>query len=98
MNEERNGRRFFWAMKNKTKKNTTLIWTRVYFFLRVYQHPKLLPKSARKKPSCWCKANKDKECRSGILPLCIKTDMRAAVTMEAAGCHFYALAIPYVRI
>ncbi|HOH30580.1 MAG TPA: hypothetical protein PLC40_12965 [Candidatus Hydrogenedentes bacterium] len=55
-------------------------------------------KSARKKPSCWRKANKDKERRSGILPLCIKTDMRAAVTMEAAGCRFYDLAIPYVRI
>jgi hypothetical protein len=58
----------------------------------------VLPKSAPKKPSCWRKANKDKERRSDILPLCIKTDMRAAVTMEAAGCHFYALAIPYVRI
>jgi len=56
------------------------------------------PKSARKKPSCWRKANKDKERRSGILPLCIKTDMRAAVTMEAAQCRFYVRAIPYVRI
>jgi len=57
-----------------------------------------IPKSARKKPSCRCKANKDKERRSGILPLCIKTHMRAAVTMEVARCRFYALAIPYVRI
>ncbi|HOC67843.1 MAG TPA: hypothetical protein PLL36_08830 [Candidatus Hydrogenedentes bacterium] len=40
----------------------------------------------------------DKERRSGILPLCIKTDMRAAVTMEAAGCRLYVLAIPYERI
>jgi len=56
------------------------------------------PKSARKKPSCWRKVNKDKERRSGILPLCIKTDMRAAVTMEAAQCRFYVRAIPYVRI
>ncbi|HOH28838.1 MAG TPA: hypothetical protein PLC40_04105, partial [Candidatus Hydrogenedentes bacterium] len=29
--------------------------------------------------------------RSGILPLCIKTDIRAAVTIEAAGCRFYDL-------
>ena len=28
-----------------------------------------VPKSARKKPSCWRKANKDKEGRSGMLPL-----------------------------
>ena len=56
------------------------------------------PKSARTKPSCWRKANKDKERRSGILPLCIKTDMQATVTMEAARCLFYALAIPCVRI
>jgi hypothetical protein len=54
-------------------------------------------KSARKKPSCWRKANKDKERKSGILPLCVETDMRAAVTMKAAGCRFYDLAIPYVR-
>ncbi|HOC67259.1 MAG TPA: hypothetical protein PKO23_00495 [Candidatus Hydrogenedentes bacterium] len=56
------------------------------------------PKSARKTPSCWRKANKDKERRSSILSLSIKTDMRAAVTMEAAGCRFYDPAIPYVRI
>jgi len=51
----------------------------------------MAPKSALKKPSCWRKANKDKERRSGILPLCIKTDIRAAVTIEAAGCRFYDL-------
>ncbi len=44
---------------------------------------------ASKKLNCWRKANKDKERRSGILPLRIKTDMRASVTMEAAGCRFY---------
>ncbi|HOH30120.1 MAG TPA: hypothetical protein PLC40_10610 [Candidatus Hydrogenedentes bacterium] len=54
--------------------------------------------SARKKPSCWHNANKDKERRSGILTLCIKTGMRAAVTMEAARCRFYDLAISYVQI
>ena len=32
------------------------------------------------------------------MPLYIKTDMRAAVTMEAAGCRFYVRAIPYLRI
>ncbi|OQC08259.1 MAG: hypothetical protein BWX80_00540 [Candidatus Hydrogenedentes bacterium ADurb.Bin101] len=47
------------------------------------------PESARKKPSCWRKANKDKKRRSGLLPLFIKTDMRAAVTMEAAGDRFH---------
>ncbi|HOH32125.1 MAG TPA: hypothetical protein PLC40_20770, partial [Candidatus Hydrogenedentes bacterium] len=32
-----------------------------------------------------------KERRSGILPLCIKTDIRAVVTMGAAACRFYDL-------
>ncbi|OQB40369.1 MAG: hypothetical protein BWY09_00805 [Candidatus Hydrogenedentes bacterium ADurb.Bin179] len=54
--------------------------------------------SARKKPCYWHNANNDKERRSGILTLCIKTGMRAAVTMEAARCRFYDLAISYVQI
>gem|GEM_PF-3707574 len=56
-------------------------------FFRHTESLALVPKSESKKPNYWTKANKEKDRRSGILPLYIKKSIRTMATMKAAGCR-----------